>query len=252
VRPRKLQVDDAAAAPVVAAGDEKRDVSGIAADFAHGHVLARHRHRRAQLVYAIEGVMTVQTSSGLWVVPPLRALWVPPGVVHSIRMTGSVRMRTLYFTARVLPSAAPKRCGVLRVSPLLREIATRIAETDAALDEQRQRRLVAVLFDELSAAGVSALELPMPSDARLRKICDALVADPADSRESAAWARVAAVSERSLARLFPQQTGMTLMRWRQQLRLLRGLERLGAGDSVTTVAVHLGYASTSAFIQVFR
>src|SRR5438105_4317587 len=73
----------AANAPVVSSGDESNVVSGIAADFEHGHRLGRHRHRRAQLVYAVEGVMTVDTDAGLWVVPPLRALWVPAGVVHS-------------------------------------------------------------------------------------------------------------------------------------------------------------------------
>ena len=60
------------------------------------------------------------------------------------------------------------------------------------------------------------------------------------------------MSERTLARVFPEQTGMTLARWRQQLRLLRALERLALGEAVTAVAIDLGYGSVSAFVRMFR
>lgn len=238
--------------PIVPSGDETIAVSGVAADFDAGHRIGRHRHRRAQLVYAVEGVMTVQTDVGLWVVPPLRALWLAPGVVHSIRMTGRVRMRTVYFDHAVLEGmTALPRCAVVTVSPLLRELVVKVVELDAE-DGPRREHLVAVLLDELVTAPVDPLEVPMPRDARLRRIADALLADPSDSRDAEAWARVAGVSERTLARLFPDETGMTLVRWRQQVRLLRALERLALGEAVTTVALDMGYASTSAFVKLFR
>jgi AraC-like DNA-binding protein len=45
---------------------------------------------------------------------------------------------------------------------------------------------------------------------------------------------------------------MTLVRWRQQIRLLRALERLAGGESVTAVTMDLGYGSVSAFVKLFR
>jgi AraC-like DNA-binding protein len=45
---------------------------------------------------------------------------------------------------------------------------------------------------------------------------------------------------------------MSFRAWRQQLRLLRAMEMLAAGQSVTTVALDLGYDSPSAFIHAFR
>ncbi|MNN97932.1 DNA-binding transcriptional regulator AraC [compost metagenome] len=45
---------------------------------------------------------------------------------------------------------------------------------------------------------------------------------------------------------------MTLTRWRQRLRVLLALPRLLAGESVTTVALSLGYDTPSAFIAVFK
>ena len=97
-----------------------------------------------------------------------------------------------------------------------------------------------------------ALTLPLPEDLRLRRITQALLDNPADPRDLADWAKVVGASKRTLVRLFPKQTGMTFRQWRQQRRLLRALELLTAGASVTSVALEVGYENTSAFIAMFR
>ena len=51
-----------------------------------GAVILRHAHPWDQLLYASSGVMTVQTSAGLWVVPSHRSVWIPADVEHSIEM----------------------------------------------------------------------------------------------------------------------------------------------------------------------
>ncbi len=249
-------------APEVGSGDESLPVSAVSADVPGGHVFEPHRHRRAQLVYAVEGVMTVETDEGLWVVPPLRAVWVPPGVAHSIRMTGRVRMRTVYFApARIAHAKTPPRPQVVTVSPLMRELIVRIVDTVgvAGVSERAESanpenldRIADLLLDELTAAPVGPLEIPVPSDPRLRRITDALRKDPSDARDQPSWAKLAGMSERTLARTFLEQTGLPLVRWRQQVRLLRALERLAIGESVTTVTMDLGYGSVSAFVKLFR
>ena len=45
---------------------------------------------------------------------------------------------------------------------------------------------------------------------------------------------------------------MSFRSWRQQRRLLRALELLATGRSVTDVALELGYDNASAFIAMFR
>ena len=47
-----------------------RPVAAMAKDFPSGHTIAPHRHARAQLVYAVAGVMRVTTARGAWIVPP--------------------------------------------------------------------------------------------------------------------------------------------------------------------------------------
>ena len=232
--------------------DVPRPVAGLAWDYPAGYRVPLHQHGKAQLVFASSGVMTVSTSDGSWVVPPQRALWVPARVDHQIVMAGAVRMRTLYLD-EVASAMLPTRCGVVPVSPLLRELILRAMEFEPLYPEQGvEQRLVAVLLDEIRSAPIAPLHLPLPSEARMRVVIDTLLENPADRRGLGEWASHAGAGARTLARLFERETGMTFGAWRQQLRLLRSLERLGAGESVTTVALEVGYESPSAFISMFR
>ncbi|MCG8544128.1 MAG: AraC family transcriptional regulator, partial [Alphaproteobacteria bacterium] len=113
-------------------------------------------------------------------------------------------------------------------------------------------RLMSVILDQIRVLPVAPLALPMPSDRRLRRVAEGLLANPADSRGLDDWAAEVGASARTLARLSRRELAMSFRAWRQQLRLLRALESLAAGDAVTTVALDLGYDSPSAFIAMFR
>jgi len=211
-----------------------------------------HRHRRGQLVYAAEGVLTVSTRAGLWVAPPERAVWVPPGEEHKVASSRPFRLRTLY----VRPGAAalPGVPRVVAVSPLVRELLRAAAEAGPGYPRGGpEERLVRVILDRLPAlAAAPLLHLPEPADPQLARIVAGLKADPADGRTFDAWAKAVALTPRTAARRFVAQTGMTPGRWRKQLRLFVALERLGAGESVSRVAFAVGYRDVSSFIAVFR
>ncbi|MGB7585381.1 MAG: helix-turn-helix domain-containing protein, partial [Terriglobales bacterium] len=53
-------------------------------------------------------------------------------------------------------------------------------------------------------------------------------------------------------RAFSAEIGMPFGRWRQQVRLFAALEMLAQQESVTDVAIAVGYDSVSAFIEMFR
>jgi AraC-like DNA-binding protein len=216
-----------------------------------GHVVPRHRHLRAQLLYAASGIMTVVTEGGTWTVPPQQAVWIPPEVGHEVRMPCPVSMRSLYIHPGSV-QGLPRVCRVVQVTPLLRELIARLVAPGAARSRDRVTRLMAVLVDEVMTLESPPLHLPAPRDSRLRTLTDALVEDPADPRGLGEWAGVAGASERTLARLFLRETGMGFREWRQRLRLLAAIERLAAGDDVTSVSLDLGYRSPSAFIAMFK
>ena len=229
-----------------------RPIGAMAKDFPDGFFIAPHAHRRSQLIHASSGVMRVRTPQGAWVVPPHRAVWVPANVVHDVRMAGAVAMRTLYIVPEAA-SSMPQACCVVAVSPLLRELILRASAAPLLYDEAGpDGRIMALILDELRTLAVLPLNLPMPQDKRLAGICRAILDDPAGSLTLGGWGRRVGASSRTLARLFLRETGMTFGRWRQQARLLEALSGLAQGQSVTTIALDLGYDSPSAFTSMFR
>ncbi len=232
--------------------DIPRPIAAMAKDYPAGWVQPLHRHRRAQLVYASSGVMTIFTPQGTWIVPPDRALWIPSEIDHSIEMSGRVTMRTIYVDRRIA-EALPGNCAVVSVSGLLRELILRAVEMPLLYDPNgADGRIAQLLLDELRTLPSLPLHLPDPKDARLVRLCQSIRRHPADNRPLAAWGVEVGASGRTLARLFRLETGMTFADWRAQARLLAALTRLAAGEKVTSVALDLGYSSPSAFTTMFR
>ncbi len=221
-------------------------------DLRPDELIAPHRHRRAQLVYASAGVMTVTTADGAIVLPDERGVWMPAGVEHRIEARTAVAMRTLYVDPRRAPGL-PAQVRVVHVTPLLRElILEAAARGNDYAPGSPEERIMEVILDQVRVLPEAPLTLPIPRDPRLLRITAAMQRDPADPRGLAAWARTTGASERTLSRLFATETGMTFRAWRRQLRLLRALEQLAAGTAVTRVALDLGYESNSAFSAMFR
>jgi AraC-like DNA-binding protein len=211
-----------------------------------------HAHPGGQLFWPTTGSAVIGTAVGRWCVPTGCALWMPPGLMHDASTEGGLHLHGI----QVPPDAAaglPAECRILALSPLLRALALRAATWPEArpLDD-RQRRIVAVMLDEMTAAPPTPLLLPMPSDRRARRLAAALLAAPASRRTLAEWARIAAASPRTLERHFGAETGLSVAAFQRPARLLAALDLLGRGTSVTTVALELGYDSPSAFIAMFR
>jgi len=226
-------------------------VRSLAAGYLSGAFLEQHSHDWVQLVYASEGVMSVQTDDGTWIVPPNRGVWIPARIGHSIAMSGKVAMRTLYFLPRMV-KALPQRCSVIEVSPLLRELILRaVAMGPLRGDVPEHRRLVDFMLDQLRVLPALPLELPMPRDPRALRIAVRIRDHPGDRATLAELAKAAGASLRTLERVFQADTRMTLGRWRQQARLLYAVRMLASGESVTATALEVGYDSTSAFIEAF-
>jgi AraC-like DNA-binding protein len=227
-------------------------VTGRATDYPADHVIAGHRHRKGQLIYAVHGVMVVASAGGQWIVPPTRGIWMPAGVEHWIRCVGVVHMRSIYIRPDAAPGLPPL-CQAVGVSALLRELIQAATEIAVPYDEaSRDGRLMRLLIDELSALPVLPLHLPQPADARLARICETLLRRPDDDSTLADWAERLGVDAKTIQRLFSRDTGMTFGQWRQQARLLAGLEQLAAGTKVVDVALALGYESPSAFATMFK
>ncbi|HNP37818.1 MAG TPA: helix-turn-helix transcriptional regulator [Woeseiaceae bacterium] len=227
-------------------------IVAFAREYPTGHLVERHRHERAQLIYASHGVMRVDTAVRIWVVPPLRAIWMPPGIDHEIRASSTVCLRTLFIHPD-LRSSLPQDCCVIEISPLLRELILRMV----TLAESKQHKgslvhLVELILGEIREIPGLSLHIPMPADQRALRVCKSILDNPADGRTCAQWGASVGASARTLERLFQNEAGISFGAWRRQVRLLAALTGLAAKIPVANVASDLGYESASAFSAMFK
>ncbi len=213
---------------------------------------AKHQHRKAQLIYSARGILNCEIEDGVWIVPPQCAIWIPGDLPHSARGAGKTECYCLFIEPDAAPDL-PKTCCTISVSPLLRELLLKVAGiAELYAPGGREDRLIATLLDELVAAPVEDLHLPMPRDPRLRRLVEMMLAAPTDKTSKADWATRIGMSERSMSRLLLHEIGMSFGRWRRQLHVILALQRLTKGDSVQTVALELGYENASGFVTMFR
>jgi len=234
------------------AADTDEPVIIVAATRQKGErVVAPHSHPRGQLLGSLRGLISVGVEDGLWVVPAIHAVWLPPHHVHSARSHGAFEGWNVFIAEKACTDLPQRPCTV-RTSGLLLEAVLRAATWPGGELNASEKHLAAVIIDEIRGLPSEQFGLPLPLDMRLQRVAAALIGDPSDERHLEQWSRWAAVSSRTLSRRFVRETGFTFTDWRQQVRLFRSLEMLAAGTPITTIALDLGYCTASAFIRVFK
>ncbi len=215
-----------------------------------------HQHPWPQLTFSTRGVIRLSTQDGSYIVPPSRALWVPADMPHSITLIEDAELRTVYLHAWIAPTR--EKCEVLEISPLLRALMLALDTTPDGLPlrdseaPQRERMIAPLLTSELERATQIRIDVPLPTDKRLRQLCEALLRNPADRATLAERAVSIGASERTVARLFQQQLGTSWQQWRQQAVMAHALPLLARGMPVSQVASASGYSTDSAFCAMFK
>jgi len=227
-------------------------VAGIAQTLSGMDWFVDHKHRKAQLILTLSGFIFCEIDHEVWGVPPNCAIWLPSGLRHSVRGSGDLRICCVFIEPDAMYPSPPNVCRIT-VSPLLREMILFAASIPEMYDQNGpDGRILQVLIDLLSTSRIDTLNLPMPRDARLCRMADAMISDPSSRLTIAEWSSFIGMSERTLTRLLRKETGMSFGRWRQQVHVLIALQRLSEGYSVQAVAFDLGYEGSSAFITMFR
>jgi AraC-like DNA-binding protein/mannose-6-phosphate isomerase-like protein (cupin superfamily) len=229
-----------------------RPITAVGNDYPAGHVHPAHRHRRSQLLFAEWGTMLVQTTSGAWMVPTHQGIWIPAGVTHSITMLSQVATRSVYLQDSAADGMA-KQCQVVGVSPLLRQLLIAAVDLPAEYDPYgRADKIMSLVIDEIHAAPLLPLSLPLPEDKRLAQRCQRFLKRPSAQDTLETWSSELGVSRRTFTRRFRHETGLTFSAWQRRACLLSALPRLLAGERVTTIAYDLGYSSPAAFTVMFK
>lgn len=225
-----------------------------------------HTHPWAQLALSTGGVIRLSLANATYIVPPHRAVWVPPGVQHAVTMVETARLYTLYFLpdthgggvqARWMNDPIWQECRVMEASALLRAL---VVEMDIGSDkslpltpaqQERELHLSALVCDELCRAPVIHLGIRLPKDKRLKNLCEAVLEDPTRHETLEQWILDTGASLRTVARLFRSELGCTFTQWRQQVVLAHAVALAAQQLPIAHIAAELGY-TPSAFSALVR
>ncbi|MBB6484398.1 helix-turn-helix transcriptional regulator [Rhizobium lusitanum] len=212
----------------------------------------RHSHRQAQLLYAVDGVISVTTDNGTWIVPSSRAVWLPPNLEHATASHTNVQFRSLLIDVEG-NATLPKECMVVEVTPLLRALILRLVSLAEKPDRQEMAQaVIRLLLLELTFLPAQPLNLRLPRHQALAAFCEVMRRDLAKSISIEDAAEALHMSRATLMRLFQRETGLSFGQWRQQARILKALALLAEGRTILDVALECGYDSPSAFSAMFR
>lgn len=241
---RNVRIDEIDAVP--------RPLIATRHDYPDGGLLPLHRHRRGQLISGVCGVLIMSTPQGRWIVPPDFGLWIPPGVLHEVRMLGAVTVHSLYLEPS-LAAEMPDRCQVVGLSAFFRSLVSRAVEVPADYDpDSHGGAVMALVGYEMRHLSAQPLSVPFPANPALADECRRFLRRPVVHETIEQWCDVLGVSRRAFTRLFRRETGLSFQEWRQQACLAAALPRLVAGEPVTSVAIDLGYDNPAAFTAMFK
>lgn len=213
-----------------------------------------HSHRRHQLLYAISGILRVETRDLELIVSPQRALWIPANTLHRTRLE-NVACASVFISPRQFPKN-DGRVRIVAAPSLMREMilyALRWGPSAAPLARLQRHFFQALcallenwLADELPCA------LPRTDHLALNRALRHTQAN-LQTISLADAARAAAVSERTLRRLILEELQMPWREYLNQSRMMRAMELLcQPSGRVAAVAEMTGFQSMSAFSARFR
>lgn len=202
-----------------------------------------------QVVFARAGLVTAHTEERAWTIPAHRALCVPDGSRIRLETRRRTPIRCLY--ARSDLDLLGDQVRVVNLTPLVRELLDHaVSAAPMELEQPANAAVVTLLGDQLAGLPDTPLQLPLPTEPTARDLATAIMANPHQRLDD--HLQTAAASRRTLERVFKTETGMSLGQWRRRACILAAVAMLAEGDTVTSVAFRVGYASASSFIAAFR
>ncbi len=213
----------------------------LSARFSPGHRIDWHSHSWSQLLYATEGVVTVESRSACWVVPTHRGIWVPAGTEHLLKMHGRVFLQTVYLE-RHHARTADLTCSAFEISRLMHELIVHVCDLGIVSGDTEVNRTLIQFFNyQVERLSPFPLMIPMPQDERARRLAERIVDTPGSVENLETLSGEFGASLRTMQRIFTKEVGVPLARWRNQVKMVTAVQLLGNGRSVTNIAFDLGF-----------
>ncbi|MGG5507305.1 MULTISPECIES: helix-turn-helix domain-containing protein [unclassified Myroides] len=210
-----------------------------------------HAHQRYQLTYVEQGYQYFHLGTKTYLVPQNHVIWIPSNFEHRISSEAqAVHLRVALFKT-VPQDDFFQHVRVFSAPPVLKEMLLYATKWNQVLEEQPEQVLfIQAILRNLPAfcQENEALQIPVPTHPPLLDVCNHINTSYATTCKIDDLAAIAQLSIRSLQRLFKQETGITLQKYTQLIRILKSIELLDQQQyTLSEIAHQIGYKSLSAF-----
>jgi len=213
-----------------------------------------HSHEKGQLVYVESGFQYITVDGKIYLLPQNHAAWIPPGAVHKTN-SHSEKIKLMIMFAEV-NSVFHHELHVFSVPSVLKEMIKYAERWSKSLENNPDEILfLKALFNELPHFVEHSLKLhiSLPEDKRLAEPIGYLHNHYQEDIKIEELSEISLLSLRTLERIFKKETGMTLNKYQQILRIIKSLELLSSGDlTISETAYKVGYKSVQAFTRSFQ
>ena len=222
-------------------------------DDAHQIAYDWHSHPHHQLLYAVEGVLRLETAQKLFLLPPQRAVWIPAGVLHRT-ILNRVNSCSVFFRPALVPTDIHD-VRVINAMPIVREMvrfAMRWTQYRDANDA-----LANAYFQTLGLLCAEWIQQELPfylpiNHASFLKTAIEWTLNNLENATLEQAAKSVHYSPRHFSRCFKQAMGIEWRQFRLQARLLKAMELLiEPRIQIAQVAYRVGFNNLSAFAKAF-
>jgi len=210
-----------------------------------------HRHCALQVTMAYDGVVSLFDENGQETI--VSGAVIPANVPHRIQAHGEQKIAFIYME----PDSSHGRALMAQFPHDGSSLYLLSAETvSACLDELDllEKNSQSKNFDTSGMVSIltcTSNEI-LPLDPRVQKTM-AYIRNHLDELDSLEpLAEMLAISPRYLRRLFEQQAGMSIQRFRLWVKLRTALDRIAAGLNLTDAAHEAGFTDSAHFSRTFR
>ncbi|WP_281234017.1 AraC family transcriptional regulator [Flavobacterium gelatinilyticum] len=214
-----------------------------------------HSHERHQLTYVEEGYQYFHIGKKIYLVPQYHVIWIPSKITHQITSDArEVNLRLILF------KSAPDEdfyndVHVFAAPAVLKEMLQYASRWNKVVTENTsQMSFLKAMLNNLPyfCDENSSLQIPVPYDARLMPVCSFIRLHYQQNLNPEELAERALMSVRSLQRIFKNETGLTLQKYAQLIRILKSIELIDSGQyTLSQIAVMIGYKSLAAFTSSY-
>lgn len=210
-----------------------------------------HSHDVGQLLYLHRGAVLLESGQTELLLLGGQLMWLPPRCAHAHRLLKNTCCSLFYVSTDKLikewPSQGP---APMNFSPLWSVLLQRL-ET---VSKSAETAYLKVLEDNLSELQPQSRMEPLCKslDIRLLPVIEGMQKTPSLRLRLSDFVKHCGASERTLNRLFRECLGVSFRDWRRRCLMFEAQRRLRQGQSMTSIALELGYRDLSAFSAAFH